>query len=50
MTDMVLARTINAKGILVLTGVGEGSLNEFRGTWKDIGADYIAQNVLDAVK
>ncbi len=37
-------------GILVLTGVGKGSLNEFRDTWKDIEADYIAQDVLDAVK
>jgi D-glycero-D-manno-heptose 1,7-bisphosphate phosphatase len=49
MSDMVLARNINAKGILVLTGVGKGSLNEFRDTWKDIEADYIAENVLDAV-
>ncbi|HOJ10773.1 MAG TPA: HAD hydrolase-like protein [Clostridiales bacterium] len=50
MTDMVLARNINAKGILVLTGVGKGSLNEFRDTWKHIEDDYIAENVLDAVK
>lgn len=50
MTDMVLAKNINAKGILVLTGVGKGSLNEYRDTWKDVEADYIAQNVLDAVR
>lgn len=50
MNDIVLARNINAKGILVLTGVGKGSLNEFRYTWKSVEADYIAQNVLDAVK
>jgi histidinol-phosphate phosphatase family protein len=50
MTDIVLARNINAKGILVLTGVGKGSLNEFRYTWENIEADYIAENVLDAVK
>ncbi|MEG2289368.1 MAG: HAD-IIIA family hydrolase [Clostridium sp.] len=49
MTDMALARNINAKGILVLTGVGKGSLNEFRDTWKCVEADYIAENVLDSV-
>ncbi len=50
MADMVLAKNINARGILVLTGVGKGSLNEFRDTWKDVEADYIANNVLDAVR
>lgn len=49
-TDMILANKINAKGILVLTGVGYGSLHEYRYTWKDIEADYIADNVLDAVQ
>lgn len=34
MSDMILAKTIGAKGILVLTGVGKGSLNEYRYTWK----------------
>lgn len=50
MSDMVLAKNIGAKGILVLTGVGEGSLNEFRHTWKDIEATHIAKNVLAATK
>lgn len=50
MTDMVLAKKINAKGILVLTGVGIGSLNEFRYTWQNIDANFIAENVLEAVK
>jgi len=50
MNDMILAKNINAKGILVLTGVGKGSLNEFRDTWQDVEADYIANNVLDAVR
>jgi len=50
MSDMILAKNINAKGILVLTGVGKGSLSEFRHTWNDVEADYIAQNVLDAVR
>ncbi len=50
MTDMVLANKINAKGILVLTGVGKGSLNEFRHTWRHVEPDYIAENVLEAVQ
>jgi len=47
--DMVLAKNIGAKGILVLTGVGKGSLNEYRMTWKDIEPDHVAENVLEAV-
>ena len=47
--DMILAKNISAKGILVLTGVGKGSLNEYRDTWKDVEPDYIAGNVLEAV-
>ena len=50
MSDMVLAKNIGAKGILVLTGVGKGSLNEYRYTWKDVDANYIAENILEAVK
>ncbi|MDF2542402.1 MAG: hypothetical protein K0S47_2120 [Herbinix sp.] len=50
MSDMVLAKNINAKGILVLTGVGRGSLNEHRSSWQDVNADYIAENVLEAVR
>ena len=50
MSDIILARNIGAKGILVLTGVGKGSLGEFRHTWRDYEADHIAENVLEAVK
>ena len=50
MTDMILAKNVGAKGILVLTGVGQGSINEYRHTWQDTEAVYIAVNVLDAVK
>lgn len=49
-SDMVLAHTEGAKGILVLTGVGKGSLGEFRHTWAGIQPAYIAENVLDAVE
>ena len=47
--DMLLASAIGARGILVRTGEGEGSLGEFRQTWANVEPDYIAENVLDAV-
>lgn len=50
MTDMVLADTCGAKGILVRTGVGEGSLGEFRYTWAEVEPVYVADNVLDAIE
>jgi D-glycero-D-manno-heptose 1,7-bisphosphate phosphatase len=48
-TDMILAKTVGCKSILVRTGVGEGSLNEFRHTWKEVEPDFIANNVLEGV-
>ena len=50
MSDMVLASNIGAKGILVKTGLGEGSLTVYRDTWKEVEPYLIADNVLDAVK
>lgn len=47
--DMVLARSIGAKGILVLTGVGKDSMNVSRHTWRDVKPDYVAENILEAV-
>jgi histidinol-phosphate phosphatase family protein len=49
MSDMVLASNIGAKGILVKTGVGKGSLSDYRETWKEVEPYLIAENVLDAV-
>lgn len=49
-SDMLMARAVGAKGILVRTGVGEGSLTVFRHTWLNIEPSYVAENVLDAVK
>jgi D-glycero-D-manno-heptose 1,7-bisphosphate phosphatase len=46
---MILANTVGCKSILVRTGVGEGSLNEFRHTWKEIEPDFVAKNVFDGV-
>ncbi|MGN7385808.1 HAD-IIIA family hydrolase [Sporosarcina sp. SAFN-015] len=49
-TDMLAAHTVGALKILVLTGWGEGSLTQYRYSWSDIEPDYIAENLLDAVK
>jgi D-glycero-D-manno-heptose 1,7-bisphosphate phosphatase len=49
-SDMVMAKTVGAKGILVRTGAGEASLTEYRHTWANIEPDYVADNVLAAVK
>ena len=49
MSDIVMAKNAGCTGILVLTGGGQGSLNEFRDTWRNFEADYIAENVLEAV-
>jgi len=50
MNDIVLARNIGAKAILVLSGVGKNSLNEYRHTWQNIEPDYVAENVLEAAE
>lgn len=49
-SDMVLAKNVGAKGVLVLTGVGKDSLGEYRHTWAGVEADHIADNLLEAVK
>lgn len=50
MSDIVMAKNAECSGILVLTGGGEGSLGEFRDTWKEYEADYLADDALDAMK
>lgn len=49
-TDMLAADKVGAYKILVRTGWGEKSLGRFRHTWKDTKPDYIALNLLEAVK
>ena len=49
-SDMVLARSIGCKAILVRTGLGEGSLGKYRNSWSDIEPDFVAQDVLDAAR
>lgn len=50
MSDIAMARNTGAKGVLVLTGVGQGSLGAYRHTWADLEADHIAENVREAVR
>lgn len=49
-SDMLLAANIGSKSILVRTGVGQGSLNEFRHTWANVEPTFLADNILDAIK
>ena len=48
--DMALVDRIGAKGILILTGGGKGSLSEYCHTWSGIEAGPIAENLLEAAK
>lgn len=49
-TDMLAADSVGAIKVLVLTGWGNSSLNQYRHTWSNVEPDYIAENLLDAVK
>ena len=48
--DMVLAKTVGCRAVLVRTGWGEGSLGPYRHLWRDIEPDYVATDVLDAAR
>jgi D-glycero-D-manno-heptose 1,7-bisphosphate phosphatase len=47
--DMVLARDVGCKAVLVRTGLGESSLGEYRSTWQEIDPDFIADDAASAV-
>ena len=47
---MLAAHSVGATKILVLTGWGISSLTDHRQSWKDVEPDYIAENLLEAVK
>ncbi|TYR73266.1 HAD-IIIA family hydrolase [Rossellomorea vietnamensis] len=49
-TDMLAAHSVGATKILVLTGWGYSSLNQHRDKWAAIEPDYVAENLLEAVK
>ncbi len=48
MSDMLLAHNLGIRKILVLTGVGEGSLNEYRSTWDMTEPDFVASDIYEA--
>ncbi len=45
---MLAAHSVGAMKILVLTGWGYSSLNQYRDKWAEIEPDYVAENLLDA--
>ncbi|CAG9622755.1 HAD-IIIA family hydrolase [Sutcliffiella rhizosphaerae] len=49
-TDMVAAHSVGAVKILVLTGWGKSSLGPYRHKWANVEPDFIADNILEAVK
>lgn len=49
-TDILAAHAVGAAKVLVLTGWGKNSLNQYRDTWAEVEPDYIAENLLEAVK
>jgi D,D-heptose 1,7-bisphosphate phosphatase len=48
-SDMIAASKAGTKKVLVKTGWGEGSLAEYRDSWKGIEPDFIASDLVDAV-
>lgn len=50
MNEIVMAHNAGCKGVLVLTGGGQGSLGKFRDTWAGYEAHMIVENALEAVK
>lgn len=48
--EIVMAHNAGCKGILVLTGGGQASLGEFRNTWAEHEADFIAENAYEAMR
>lgn len=49
-TDMLAAHKVNARKVLVLTGAGKDALGKHRSKWSEVEPDYVAANVLEAVK
>jgi ribonucleotide monophosphatase NagD (HAD superfamily) len=47
--DVLLARAIGAKAVLVRTGWGESSMGEFRPLWAHTEADFLAADALQGV-
>ena len=47
---MLLAKAAGCPGVLVRTGWGETSLSDYRYTWKEAEAAYVADDLLDAAR
>lgn len=49
-SDMLAAYQVNAKKVLVLTGAGKDAIGKHRSKWSEVEPDYVADNVLHAVR
>ena len=49
-SDIVMAQAAGCQGILVRTGAGESSLAGYRHTWASVESDFVADDVLKAVR
>jgi HAD superfamily hydrolase (TIGR01662 family) len=49
-TDMLAADSVGAIKILVKTGWGKASLEQYRQSWSSVEPDYIAEDLTDAVE
>lgn len=48
-SDMIAGDRVGCIKILVKTGWGLGSISDYRHLWEDVEADYIADDLLDAI-
>jgi len=49
-SDMLFAHNLGIKKVLVLTGLGDSSLKDYRHTWEITTPDYIATDIYSAVE
>nr|WP_144920988.1 HAD-IIIA family hydrolase [Paenibacillus bovis] len=49
-SDMLAAHRVGALKVLVKTGWGKDSLGDFRHSWEEVEPDFIAEDLLDAVR
>ena len=46
--DIEMAKSVGARGVLVLTGFGRDSIRRFKG--KDVQPDLVSENILEAIR
>lgn len=49
-SDMKAGAAAGCRCVLVLTGFGQGSMSDYRGQWAEVQPEYVARDVLDAVR